>query len=215
MTSTPRNQLVSLAVRLERITIAWMVIEALGSIGAGAVAGSLLLIAFGIDSLIELASAFMLLWRLNLELKHQGSSAAVERAEERAGRIGGVLLGLLAAYVVFDAGYGLWSHQAADKSLVGTGIAVVAALGMPLLAKRKLAIAEAIQSAALKADAMESFTCGYMSRFLLLGLVANLVFGWWWLDSVAALAFVPLLIREAKEAYTGTCTCHSGEAVGV
>lgn len=192
-----------------------MLIEAFGSIVAGAAAGSLLLIAFGIDSLIELASAFLLLWRLNLELRNEGQFKSVEQAEERAGRIGAVLLGLLALYVVLDAGYGLWRHQGADKSLVGIGIAIIAATAMPGLAKKKLAIADAIQSSALRADAMETFTCGYMSRFLLLGLVANLALGWWWLDSIAALTLVPLLIKEAREAYSGSCSCHADGVIGV
>src|SRR5207302_10300109 len=117
----------------------------------------------------------------------------------------GWLLYGLALFVLAQAGYGLWHRGAAETSGWGIGVAVVAALGMPALARAKIRVAEAIGSRALRADAMESITCGYLSWVLLAGLVANALLHWWWLDSAAALVLVPLLIKEGREAVSGEC----------
>ncbi len=93
-------------------------------------------------------------------------------------------------------------------SCPGIIIAGVAAFGMPLLARAKIRVADKIGSRALRADAMETFTCGYLSWALLAGLIANAALHWWWLDSAAALAVVPLLMKEGREAVTGECRCH-------
>jgi len=201
-----RNRVVRTALRLEIVTILWMIIEAGASIVAGLGARSLLLVAFGIDSGIELISAIVLFWRFKRETV--GGLAGIEtteKLERKASRIGGWLLYLLSAYVVIQAAYGLISRHSAEKSWLGIGIAIVAASGMPFLAKAKLRIADQIQSRALRADTMETVTCGYLAWVLLAGLVVNALTHWWWLDSVASLAIVPLLLREAKEALNGSC----------
>jgi len=196
------------ALRLEAWTLAWMVIEAAASLGAGIVARSLLLIAFGADSVIELLSAGVLFHRFRSEYRgRQESQEALAARERRAGRIAGGLLYLLAAYVVAQAAWGLAQRQQADISPVGIAIAIVAALGMPLLARAKLRVADRIGSPALRADAMETITCGYLSWVLLGGLAANALVPCWWLDSAASLLIVPILLREAKEAATGKCDC--------
>jgi divalent metal cation (Fe/Co/Zn/Cd) transporter len=201
-----RAEAVSSALRLELVTIAWMTIEAIGAIAAGLIARSTLLLAFGIDSIIELVSAGVLYRRLRLETKG-ADTCKLEATEARAGKIGGTLLFVLAAYVVATSAYKLLHRGGANDSYVGLAIAAVAAVGMPLLARAKIRAAAEIGSRALRADAMETFTCGYMSWILLAGLGANALFHWWWLDGAAALVLVPFLIKEGREAFTGHCHC--------
>jgi hypothetical protein len=131
-----RTALIREAFRLEYITLAWMTVEAAVAIGSGVAAGSLTLMAFGIDSLIELASAAVLVWRLNVELRH--GQAFAETAERTASRIGGALLFALAAYVVAAAGWKLWMREGAEFSLPGLIITVLAIPVMYFLARRKL-----------------------------------------------------------------------------
>lgn len=197
---------------MEAVSIAWMVAEATVSVGAGVAAGSLLLIAFGADSVIELISAMLLFWRLRRQaLGLLPSAEALEALERRVSRASGFLLYALSAYVVAQAVYGLTHRHQAETSWPGIAVAVVAAFGMPLLARAKIRVADAIGSRALRADAMETFTCGYLSWALLAGLAANALLHWWWLDGAAALAVVPLLLKEAREAMTGECRCRGNE----
>ena len=207
-----RRGALALAIRMEILTIAWMVVEATASVGAGVLARSLLLVAFGVDSLIELASAGVLLWRLRLEAGGDHNVARIEAAERTAGKLSGWLLYALAAYVLAEGAWSLFLHESAEGSPVGVAVAVAAAVGMPLLARRKLALADEIGSGALRADAMETFTCGFLSRVLLVGLVLNALLGWWWLDGAASLVLGPFLVKEAREALSGECSCHGGEA---
>jgi divalent metal cation (Fe/Co/Zn/Cd) transporter len=201
---------VRVALRLEGLTLTWMVVEASCAIGAAIAAHSVLLLAFGIDSIIELASAGLLYRRLSKEARVAPfDTATVEAMEKRASRISGWLLYCLALYVLVQSGYGLLHRDTADTSWLGMAVATVAALGMPALAKAKLRIASEIESRALRADAMETLTCGFLSRILLAGLAANALLHCWWLDSVSALALVPFLINEAREAMAGQCGCCS------
>src|ERR1700730_10588962 len=122
--TSDRAALIRQAFRLEYITLGWMTIEAAVAIGSGVAAGSLTLTAFGVDSLIELASATVLIWRLNVELRHGQTFA--ENAERTASRIGGALLFALAAYVVASAGWKFWMRQGAEFSLSGLVISALA-----------------------------------------------------------------------------------------
>ena len=177
-----------------------MLIEASVAIGAGVAAHSLSLIAFGADSLIELVSAGVLLWRLNVELRH--GAEFPEGVEHRASRIGGVLLVVLAAYVVVNAAHGLWRREGQEFSTLGLILAVLTGPVMWWLARAKIRVAAQIGSRALRADAVESITCGYLSGVVVLGLIAQLLMpGWWWVDSVASLAIVALLVKEGGEAW--------------
>lgn len=194
-----RAGLVRLAFRLEWLTAAWMALEAAVAIGSGVAAHSLSLIAFGVDSVIELASAGVLLWRLTVEIK-RGEKFS-EAAERRASIITATLLAALVIYVLVSAGYGLWRRGGQDFSVTGLILTVLAIPVMYALAKKKLRIAAQIGSRALRADAVEAVTCGYLSGTLLLGLLAQFAIGAWWIDSVTALALVPFLVREAKEAW--------------
>ena len=198
---TPRALLIRTAFRLEWFTVAWMVVEAAVALASGVIARSISLIAFGVDSLIELVSACVLIWRLNVELRH-GRSVA-ERAERAASRIGGALLFALAAYIVVAAGWRLWTRQGADFSWPGLLVSLAAIPIMWLLSRQKLQIAEALGSRALRTDAVESITCGWLSFVVLIGLLAQLALGAWWVDTATSLVIVWLLVKEGHEAWQG------------
>jgi divalent metal cation (Fe/Co/Zn/Cd) transporter len=204
-----RTDLVRRAFWLEWITIAWMVIEAAVAIWSGYIAHSITLLAFGLDSVIELISASVLVWRLNVELRY--GQAFSEDAERRASKIGGALLFALAAYVMISAGWSLWTQRAQEFSMLGLLVALVAIPTMYFLAKRKIAIAEQIGSRALRADAVESITCGWLSVMVVVGLTAQYLTGAWWIDSVTSLAIIWFLVKEGREAWSDEeCrdTCH-------
>jgi divalent metal cation (Fe/Co/Zn/Cd) transporter len=132
--------------------------------------------------------------------KFAGNLNEAQTIERATARIGGYLLLLLSTYVVVQAVFGLVTRHAAESSPVGIIVAVIAAFGMPFLARAKLRVADKLDSRALRADAMETLTCGYLSWILLAGLILNSVTSWWWIDCVASLAIVPLLVREGREA---------------
>lgn len=204
---------VQTALRLTYLTLGWMVIEGASALWLGAVSRSLLLDGFGLDSVIELFSAGVLLWRLQVEAKGKASTERVEDVEQRAARwVGYTLIGL-AGFVICSAAYGLFiSHRQADthESVWGILIGLVAKIGMPALAGWKLKVAGRLGSKALRADAMEAITCGYLAVVLMLGLaVTRLLPSLWWLDSIAALALIPLLIKEGRAAITGKCSCRA------
>ena len=139
---------------------------------------------------------------------YRADTAKVNAVEAMAGMIGGTLLSILAAYVLASSIYELFHRGGgAAESSVGLAIAVIAAVGMPVLARAKLRVASQIGSRALRVDALESFTCGYMAWVLMAGLGANALLHWWWLDAAGALVLVPLLIKEGREAYSGRCEC--------
>lgn len=200
---------IGLALRLTCATLAWMLIEGGAALWLGARSRSLLLEGFGLDSVLEMASAGVLLWRLRVEAFGSASEARVEAAERRATRLVGFALYSLAAGIVAGAGYGLIArhHANTHESVWGIIIGLVAKVGMPILASTKLKVAARLNSRALRADAMEAITCGYLSVVLIVGLAVTRLFGWWWLDSIASLALVPFLLREGREAVTGECRC--------
>jgi divalent metal cation (Fe/Co/Zn/Cd) transporter len=201
-----RSALIQRAFRLEYATVAWMVIEAAVAIWAAFEAASVSLLAFGIDSLIELASAGVLLWRLMVELR-RGQSFA-EGAERTASRIAGGLLFALAAYVVSAAGWKLWTQTGGSFSWPGLIITMLAIPVMYVLARRKIVVAEALGSRAMRADAMESVTCGWLSSVVVAGLVIQGLTGSWWVDSLTSLGIVWLLLKEGREAWSGeNCCC--------
>jgi divalent metal cation (Fe/Co/Zn/Cd) transporter len=200
-----RTALIREAFRLEYITLAWMTLEAAVAIGSGVAAGSLTLMAFGIDSLIELASAAVLVWRLNVELRH--GQAFAETAERTASRIAGALLFALAACVVAAAGWKLWMREGAEFSLSGLVITALAIPVMYFLARHKLQVAGALGSRAMRADAVESITCGWLAVIVVAALLAQLLTGAWWVDPLASLGIVWFLVREGREAWEGEDCC--------
>jgi len=196
-------------VAVEWFTIGWMAIEAAVSLSAGIMASSIALVAFGIDSMIELVSAGVLLRRLLLERDYaQVDPQRVERAERTASRVVGWSLVALAVYVTLHSGYDLWTRAVPDASPVGVALAACALVVMPVLVRVKLRVAAGINSAALKADAMCGIVCAYMAGMLLTGLGLRAAFAWWWADPLAALGLVYFIAREGREALTDDCGCH-------
>jgi divalent metal cation (Fe/Co/Zn/Cd) transporter len=204
-----RVGLIKEALLFEWITIAWMVIEAVVAIGSGIAAHSITLTAFGLDSVIELISALVLIWRLGVELKHGREFS--ETAERHASKIGGGLLFALAAYVVLSAAWAVWHGHGQDFSMIGLAVALAAIPIMYFLAKRKISLAERIGSRALRADAVESITCGWLSCVVVVGLTAQYLVGAWWIDAVTSLGIVWFVVKEGREAWQGQGCCdHCG-----
>jgi divalent metal cation (Fe/Co/Zn/Cd) transporter len=186
--------------RLEYFTIAWNSIEAVVSLIAGIVAGSISLLGFGMDSLIEVVSATALLWRLR--------SRQTEQAERLTLKIVAGCFLALATYILVGAVSTLMKHGAPEKSLPGIVIAVLAVIVMPLLSRAKRKIAAQLGSEAMKADARQADFCAYLSAILLAGLLLNALAGWWWADPVAALVMVPIIAKEGVDGWRGkSCVC--------
>jgi divalent metal cation (Fe/Co/Zn/Cd) transporter len=201
-----REPLIREAFKLEWLTIGWMSVEAVVALASGIAAGSLILTAFGLDSVIELASAGALIWRLTVELRR--GQAFSDNAERLASRIAGGLLFALAAYVTIAALWSLWTRQGEAFSWPGFIVALAAIPSMRYLARRKIAIADKIGSRALRADAMEAVTCGWLSVVVVVSLAAQWAFGAWWIDGVGSLAIVWLLVKEGREAWSNKeCGC--------
>jgi divalent metal cation (Fe/Co/Zn/Cd) transporter len=176
-----------------------MAFEAVLAIGAGVAARSVLLTAFGFDSVIELLSGVTLFWRLSSEARGSGTSYT-EGIEQRAIRISAVLLVLLCAYLVFVGVGGLVAGVRPEGSALGVVVSATAVLVMPVLAWRKRRANLVIGSPALRADIAETITCAYMAAATLAGVALNLVAGWWWAEYVAALALLVFIVMETKEA---------------
>lgn len=190
---------VRIGVRVEVFTVLWMVVEAVVSIGAGVLAHSALLTAFGIDSVIELVSGATLLWRLSVEVRGE-ETGHIERAEQRAAWVVAFSLALLCVYVLATAAYGLITRSRPESSLAGVAVSIAALIVMPVLGITKRRIASRIDSSALRGDAASSFTCGYMAGAVLLGVGLNAFFHWWWAEDVASLLFLFWLLGETREA---------------
>jgi divalent metal cation (Fe/Co/Zn/Cd) transporter len=205
-----RRMEVSAAFKLELFTTAYMIFEAGAALGLGLATRSVSLRTFGLDSLIEIASAVVLLWRLNVE-RRGVDSARVESIEHRAELFVGWSLLALAAYVLLQSISSLTAHQQPESSIWGLALAMASLVLMPLLARLKLRYAERINSRALHADAFETLACAYLSFTLLLGLGANYIFGWWWADSLSALAMLYFIVREAREALMSETPVHEDD----
>jgi divalent metal cation (Fe/Co/Zn/Cd) transporter len=184
---------------LEYATVGYNSLEGVIAIGAGVIAGSVALVGFGFDSVIEVISGLTLLWRLYADV----DESRRERVEQRALQIVGASFLLLAAYVLFDAGKSLIRREPPDESIIGIVIAAVSLVVMPLLVRAKRRVAAAIGSKALDADATQTALCTWLSAILLGGLLLNATAGWWCADPVAALVMVPIIVREGLEGIRG------------
>jgi len=191
-----------IALWLVGATLAYNVAEAVIALWAGEQAESISLIGFGLDSVIEVAAALALLWRLSRQWAG-ADPEALERAEGLVLRFVGGTFIALALYVTADAGWSLYAAAAPAESLVGIALAAASVVIMPLVAWGKLRAARQVRSAALRAEALETLACSYLSAVLLLGLGVHSLLGWWWADPVAALAMVPWLVREGLEGLRG------------
>lgn len=208
--SAARRKDIGAAFRLEYLTMGWMILEIAVAIWSGLAAHNLSLLAFGIDSVIELVSAGVLTWRLSVELRH--GSRFSQQAERTASRIAGGLLLLLALYVALAAGWSLWARHAAAFSTAGLAVTVAAIPLMYVLSLKKLQVAERLGSRALRADAVEAIACAYLALAVVLGLLIELLTGAWWIDSVTSLVIVWLLVREGHEAFEDERCCSDDDA---
>jgi divalent metal cation (Fe/Co/Zn/Cd) transporter len=189
--------------RLEYFTLGWNMIEAVVAIGAGWLSGSVALVGFGVDSLIECASGSVMLWRF-------ASAAHDEGREQRALRLVGLSLFMLSAYVCFEAVKSFVEGEPPEATLVGIGLSIASLVIMPLLARAKRRVAADLDSQAMVADSHQTDLCAYLSAILLVGLALNALFGWWWADPAAACLMVPIIAREGFEAWRGEACddCH-------
>jgi len=193
---------------LSGLTLAWDLIEGVVATVAGAAAGSVALIGFGVDSLAEMVSATVVGARFAYEVGTKGREEErgerIERFELIASRIAGGLLLLVALYIAIDSVRRLLGYGAEPRtSVAGIVLTAVALPIMGLLAWGKLRTARAVGSRALRADAYESVSCAWLAAATLIGLVLNAAFGWWWADPVAALVLIPLIVREGLEGIRG------------
>lgn len=197
---TSRDAILRRGSRLEYLTIGWNLLEGLVGIIFGALAGSIALLGFGLDSGIEVFSGAVLLWRLNSDTRD---------SERLAARLVGASFLMLSAYILYDAVHALVLREPPRESLPGILLAVVSLIAMPLLAAAKRRVARDLGSGAMHADSRQTDFCAYLSGILLLGLILNAVAGWWWADPVAALVMVPLIAKEGIEGLRGDVCCES------
>jgi cation diffusion facilitator family transporter len=190
---------------LTALTIAWNSLEALVAIGSGFLAGSIALVGFGLDSLVEVSSALVIAWRL---ARQSGDHAANERAERRAVRLIAVSFLAIALYVTYDSAtrlLGIGEHP--EHSTAGLVLVALSVIVMPALAWAKRRVAAGLGSVALKADAAETQLCTYLSVVVLIGLAANTLFGWWWMDPLAGLVVAALAVKEGRQAWQSGDLC--------
>jgi divalent metal cation (Fe/Co/Zn/Cd) transporter len=199
-----RRGYLSRALQLTGFTIGWNVLEGFVAIGAGGIASSIALIGFGVDSFIEVLSGLVMLWRLRAE---SSGHLPNEEAERRAIKLIAITFFILAAYVSFESGRDLLAGEKAESSMVGLILTAVSLVVMPVLAHKKRRLAREMGSASLQADSTETQLCVYLSATVFLGLAANALLGWWWMDSVAALVVAAIALREGSKAWTNEDLC--------
>jgi divalent metal cation (Fe/Co/Zn/Cd) transporter len=185
-------------INIEIASIIWMVIEAAVALGSGIIAHSLSLVAFGADSVIELVAGGVLLWRLTIEARG-ASLSRVKQAEKTSSWVVGMALLLLAVYIVIASVDKLVTHHGAESTYVGIGLAIASGIIMPYLSRAKKRIGSEIGSKALSADGSCSIVCAYMAWTVLAGVALSAIFGWWWIDSISALALVYFVVKEGWE----------------
>jgi divalent metal cation (Fe/Co/Zn/Cd) transporter len=207
--SQPNSAALRQARVAEALTALWMVLELGVAVWAGVAAHSIALVAFGVDSGIELVTALVVL-RLLLLHSARATDEELDRRERQASRIVGWALYALIAYVVVSSAYALATGSRPVGSLAGIVLAVTALIAMPALWRWRLGLARRLGSPSLRADAACSLVCAYMSATLLAGLLLNRLFGWWWADPLAALAMLWWIrdeAAEAREAARTGCRC--------
>lgn len=182
-------------LRLEYVTVAWNILEAAVGLFAGIMAGSIALIGFALDSVVEASSGGILIWRLRSESRR----GHVEDLERRAIRLVAIAFLALATYVGGRAVWHLLHASRPEESIPGIVLAIVSLIVMPVLARRKSVVASELDSRALQADSTQTWVCMYLSAFLLIGLTANSAFGWWWADPAAGLAIAAFAAKEGLE----------------
>ncbi len=186
--------------RVEYFSIAWTSLEAIIGVTIGILAGSVALVGFGADSIIEVASSCVLLWSL--------AEGSIDR-DRVAHRLVGACFFVLAAYITFDASIDLLKQEAPRATYLGIIYAAACVIVMPMLARAKRRVAARLNSHALHADSHQSDICAYLSVILLIGLALNALLGWWWADPIAALCMLPVIIREGIAGLRGQACSHA------
>ena len=186
---------------LAGLGVGWHAIEAAVAILAGAVAGSIALVGFGADSVVEALAGIIILWRF------AAARATSEKAERRAQRLIAASFFLIAAYVGVEAIRSLLGGEAPLASWVGIGLAIVTTVTMPLLARAKARVGDHLGSAATKSEGRQNMLCAYLSVALLIGLGANALLGWWWADPITALAIAGVAVKEGWDTWKGDPCC--------
>ena len=205
-TTMDRAAFVRRGLWLEYLTLVWNSLEALVAIAAGIIAGSIALVGFGFDSVVECASGSVLVWRLRTDAEVHRR----ERVEQISLKLVGISFLLLATYIAYEAIENLLARKAPEHSLAGILLAITSLLVMPLLARAKRRVAQNLNSSAMHADSRQTDLCAYLSAILLGGLVLNATVGWWWADPMAAIIMVPIIVREGIGALRGEhCECES------
>lgn len=203
----PRPKSVHRALQLEYLTVGWNIVEGVVAVTAAVIAGSVAILAFGIDSFVECASALVMIWRLRAERDQRLSGEHLDAVEHRARRLVAGSLFLLAAYVTVDAVQTLWTADRPEFSVVGVVLLSLSIGVMLWVARAKRRIAHEIGSKALEADAFQTTACWWLSIAALVGVGLNGLLGWWWADPVAALAIAGLIAREGRDAWNGKDCC--------
>ena len=197
-----RPALLRRALRLEYLTVGWNIIEGVIAIAAATASGSVALLGFGIDSFVESASGSVMIWRLLAE-RNAADEERIEQVERRARKLVAGSLVLLAAYIAWDSITSILAGDRPQPSLVGILLAIASLSVMWWLARQKRSVGSALGSRAMTADAFQTDACFWLSLFLLVGIGANAVFGFWWADPLAALGMTVFIGREALEAWRG------------
>ena len=203
-----RAEMVRRGLVLNWLTLAYNCLEAVVSIVAGVLAGSVALVGFGADSVIEVTASGAAQWRLRADLEPERR----ERVERATLRFIGITFVALAVYVAYDSVASLWRREAPSRSWLGVAILTLSVIVMPILARAKRRVARSLASRALEADAQQTSLCAYLSVIALGGVALNALLGWWWADPVAALAMVPIIAKEGfaglrAEEVCADCAC--------
>lgn len=196
-----RERLVRRAKLLAWLGVGWHGVEAAIAVGAGLVAGSIALVGFGADSLIESLAGIILLWRF------AAARASSESAEKRAQKLIGLSFYVIAAYVGFEAVRNLLFGERPEASWIGIGLAAFTLVTMPPLATAKARVGNKLGSSATRSEGQQNMLCAYLSSALLVGLGANALFGLWWADPITALLIAGVAVREGRESWRGESCC--------
>lgn len=189
------------ARQLSWLSLVWMGLEGGIAITAGIVAGSIALIGFGIDSFIEGVASIVIIWRFS------GSRMLSPAAEERAQKLVAAQFFLLAPYVAYEAIRALIGAEHPDVSALGMALTASSVAGMPLLGIAKQRVARRLGSQATHGEGTQNLLCAYLGAAVFLGLAGNALFGWWWLDPIAALLIAAIALREGVETWRGEGCC--------
>ncbi|GAA6237279.1 cation transporter [Apilactobacillus micheneri] len=196
------NNTLSKSINIEYLSTLWMLIEFVVALYSGIMAKSILLIAFGLDSFLEIISGLILIWRLKKEA-NGANSETIEKIEKITSRLVGLILILLSIYVTITSLFNLFGHGVADDSLSGIIIAILSLLIMPFFIIKKRRYGKTLKSGALIEDSYCNVTCAYIAGTVLIGMILNALFGLWWADSVAALVLVYFIFTEGLEGVKG------------